>query len=67
MILAIFDQKVTPILSTKFQVNWPFSSGGEEKNRFSRWQPSWIFNWNDFSNFFYLQVTLILPTKFQVN
>ena len=40
------------------------------KNRFSRWpsrQPSWISDRNDFSFFFYLQVTLVLPTKFQVN
>ena len=44
-ILAIFDLRVTPMLPTKFQVNWPFSSGEEAKNRFSRrlpWRPSWI-------------------------
>ena len=57
------------MLSTKFLVKWPFCSGEEEKNRFSRWppwQPSWISDWNDFSSFFYLQVTPMLPTKFQV-
>ena len=26
-ILAIFDVEVTPMLPTKFQVNWPFGSG----------------------------------------
>ena len=33
------------MLSTMFQVNWPFRSGQEGKNRFSRWPqrwPSWI-------------------------
>ena len=40
-ILAIFDLRVTPMLPTKFQVNWPFSSGEEAKNRFSRWLPWW--------------------------
>ena len=60
-ILASFDLQVTPMLPTKFRVNWPFSSGEEAKNRFSRWRPwrpSWISN---------LQVTPMLPTKFGVN
>ena len=35
-ILAIFDLQVTLMLPTKFQVNWPFSSEEEAKNRFSR-------------------------------
>ena len=34
-ILAIFDLRVTPMLPTKFRVNWPFGSGEEAKNRFS--------------------------------
>ena len=38
-ILAIFDLQVTPMLPTKFQVNRPFGSGEEAKNRFSRWPP----------------------------
>ena len=38
-ILAIFDLQVTPMLPSKFGVNWPFGSGEEAKNRFSRWQP----------------------------
>ena len=28
------------MLPTEFQVNWPFGSGEETKNRFSRWPPS---------------------------
>ena len=32
---AIFDLQVTPMLPTKFRVNWPFGSG-EVKNRFSK-------------------------------
>ena len=54
-ILAIFDLRVTPMLPTKLQVNWPFSSGEEAKNRFSRWlpwRPSWISGWHNFSFFF---------------
>ena len=35
-ILAIFYIQITPMLSTKFQVNWHFGSGEEAKNRFSR-------------------------------
>ena len=68
-ILAVFDQQVTPILATKFRVNWPFGSGEEAKNRISRWtlwRPSWIFDRNDFSKFL-TQVTPMLPTKFWVN
>ena len=29
--LAILDLQVTPMLPTKFQVNWPFPSGEEVK------------------------------------
>ena len=88
------------MLPTKFRVKWPFSSGEEGKNRFSRWSAwlqSWISDQNNFSNglsvqekkrkidfqdghhgghfgfpirmilaIFYLQVNLMLPTKFQV-
>ena len=53
-ILAIFDLHVTLMLSTKFQINWPFGSGEEAKNRFSRgrpWRPSWISDRNEFSCF----------------
>ena len=58
------------MLPTKFQVNWPFSSGEEAKNRFSRWlpwRPSLISGWHNFSFFFDLQVTQMSPTKFGVN
>ena len=53
-ILAIFDLQVTSMTLTKFQVIWPFSSGEEAKNRFSRWlpvRPSWISDRNDFRYF----------------
>ena len=42
------------MLPTKFQVNQPFGSEEETKNRFSRWMPR-------------RQVTPMLPTKFWVN
>ena len=54
MVLAIFDLQVTLMLPTKFGVSWPFGSEEEAKNRFSRWlpwRPSWISDWNDFSEF----------------
>ena len=50
-ILAIFDLHVNPMLLSKFGVNWPFGSGEEAKNRFSRWRPSWISDRHDFSYF----------------
>ena len=51
---SCFDQQVILMLLTKFQVNWPFGSGDEAKNRCSRWQPRrppWISDRNDFSYF----------------
>ena len=54
MVLAIFDLQITLVLPTKFGVSWPFGSGEEAKNRFSRWRPwwpPWISDWNDFSDF----------------
>ena len=53
------------MLPTKFRVNWPFGSGEEAKNRFSRWPLSRISDWNDFS-YFDLQVILMIPTNFRV-
>ena len=53
-ILAIFDLQVTPMLPTRFGVNWLLGSGEEAKNRFSRWlqwRPSWISDRHDFSYF----------------
>ena len=40
--ISYFDLQVTPMLPTKFGVNWPFGSGEEAKNKFSRWRLSWI-------------------------
>ena len=54
IILAIFYLQVTQMLPTKFRVNWPYGSGKEAKNRFSRWlpwRPSWISNRHDFRYF----------------
>ena len=54
MILAIFDLQVTQMLPSKFGGNWPFGSGEEAKNRFSKWwpwQPSSISDRHDFSYF----------------
>ena len=45
--LANFNLQVTLMLPNKFQVNWPFGSGEEAKNGFSRW----ISEQNDFSYF----------------
>ena len=53
-ILATFYLQVTLMVPSKFGVNWPFSSGEEAKNRFSRWRPwrpSWISDRNDFNYF----------------
>ena len=72
MILAIFDLQVILILSTQLRVNWPVGSG-EVQCRFSRrllWRPFWISDQNDLFIYlfhFYLQITMIFPTKFQVN
>ena len=49
-VLAIFDLQGTPMLSSKFGVNWPFGSE-EGKNRFSRWRPAWISDRHNFSYF----------------
>ena len=65
-ILATFDLQVTLMLPSKSGVNWPFGSGEEAKNKFSRWRPSWISDRHDFS-YFDLQVTLMVPSKFGVN
>ena len=55
ILVVFFYLQVTPILPAKFQVNWPFESGGEAKNRrFLRWRP-WrpplFSDQNDFSYF----------------
>ena len=70
MIFTIFDlQPVTLMLPSNFGVKWPFGSGEEAKNRFSRWlpwRPSWIFDWQILA-IFDLQVIPMLPSKFGVN
>ena len=55
------------MLPTKFRVSWPFGSGEEEKNRFSRWLLWWPSSISDQKDFtiFDLLVTPILPTTFQ--
>ena len=65
MILAIFDLQVTLMLPTKFQVNWPFSSGEEAETDFQDGHHLG-FQIRTILAFFDLQVTLMLPTKFQV-
>ena len=53
-VLAIFDLQVTPMLPTKYQINWTFGLGEEAENRFSRWWlwwPSWISDRKYFSYF----------------
>ena len=50
-ILAVFDLQVIPMLPTKFRINWLLGLGEEVKNRFLRWRPSLISDWNDFNYF----------------
>ena len=60
-----FNELVTLMLPTKFQVNWPYK---KERNRFSRWrpwQPSLISDRYDFSYFFYLQDTICFLPSFK--
>ena len=68
MILANFDQQVTLMLPTKFQVNWPFD---QEKKRKIDFQDGGHGGYLGFLGIIFamfdLQVTQMLPTKFQVN
>ena len=53
MILAILNLYVTQMLSIKFPLNPTYGLGGDVLCRIPRWlpwQPSWISEWNDFSN-----------------
>ena len=53
MILAILNLYVAPMPPIKFQLNRTYGLGGDVLQKFSRWltwQPSWILEWNDFSN-----------------
>ena len=52
------------MLPSKFGVNWPFGSGEEAKNRFSRWlpwPPSWISDRNDLNYFLSMSSQCFLP------
>ena len=64
--LFIYYLQVTPMLPTKFQVSWPFGSGEEAKNRFSRCGHL-VFPIGTILALFDLQATLMVPTKFQVH
>ena len=57
------------MLPTKFRVNWPFGSGEEAKNRFSRWLHGGHLGYliGTILAIFDLQVTPMSPTKFGVN
>ena len=49
-ILAILNLFVTAMPPIKFQLNRTYGLGGVVIWRISRWPPSWISEWNDFSN-----------------
>ena len=52
-------------MPVKFRVNWPFGSGEEAKNRFSRWLlwgPSWFYDRHDFSYFLSTSPRCFLPS-----
>ena len=61
---SYFDLQVVPILPTNFWVSWPFCSGEEVQNTFSRWQLYWITYQNDFSYFWF---TSCSETSYQVS
>ena len=68
-ILAMFDLQVTPMLPSKFGVNWP---SVQEKKRKIDFQDGGLsghlgFRIGKILAIFDLQVTLKLPTKYQVN
>ena len=67
MSLAILDLQVTLIFPTKLSVDWPFVSGYNGQNRFSRW-PLWRLAWisdRTILAIFDLQVALIFLLSFQ--
>ena len=68
-ILAIFDLQVTPMLPSKFRVNWPFGSGEEAKIDFQDGGHGGHlgFSIGMILAIFDLQVTPMLPSKFGVN
>ena len=68
-ILAIFDLQVTPMLPSKFGVNWPFGSGEKRKIDFKDVGHSAHLGFpiGTILATFDLQVTPMLPSKFGVN
>ena len=51
--IAYLNRHVSPMPPTKIQLNQTYQSGADVVSRLSRWppwQPSWIFEWNEFSN-----------------
>ena len=68
-ILAIFDLQVTPMLPSKFGVNWPFGSGEEAKIDFQDGGHGGHLGFpiGRILAIFDLQVTLMLPNKYRVN
>ena len=66
-ILAIFDLQVTPMLPSKFEVNWPFGSGEEAKIQDGGHGGHLGFPIGMILAIFDLQVTPMLPSKFEVN
>ena len=69
MILATFDLQVTPMLFTKFRVNWHLGLREEAKNRFQdgRLGSHLGFMISTILATFDLHVTPMLPSKFGVN
>ena len=61
-VLAVFALQDTPMLPTKFQVSWLFSSGGEAKNIFSRWRPCLISDRTILPILIYKSPRCFLPT-----
>ena len=60
---------VTEMPPIKFQLNRTYGLGGDVVRRISTWspgRPSWISEWNDFSNSDF-HVATMPPTKFQLN
>ena len=53
----------------KFRADWPFGSGEEAKNRFSRFRHGGHLGFlvGTILALFDLQVTPMIPTKFQIN
>ena len=72
MILTIFYLQVTPMLPSKFGVNWPFGSGEDAKKPKIDFQDGSHGGHIGFLivmilAIFDLQVTPMLPTKYRVN